>query len=133
MTARHAKKAADVLSAFDFMLPSPSWSAWRVFVKACFALPMDPIDLALFTACTGRTTAPRERARRVVALIGRRGGKTRVIAWLGSYLAAFVDYTRVLVPGETGVVAIMAPSKSQATICRNYIEAFSTRSLRCSR
>ena len=117
-------RAADVVAAFRLMLPSPSWAAWLVFVKAMLALLLDGAELDLFRRCTGRTTAPTERARRVVALIGRRGGKTRVVAWLGSYLAAFVDYSNVLAPGEVGVVAIMAPSKSQAGICRRYIEAF---------
>jgi len=125
VTVKRARaKAADLVAAFRLMLPSPSWSRWLAFIKTWAALPLDEQELAIYRACTGRLNPPTERARRVVALIGRRGGKTRVVAWLGAYLAAFVDHSKVLVPGEVGVVAIMAPSKAQAGICRRYIEAF---------
>src|SRR5688572_28411082 len=106
------------MKAFGLMLSASSWWAWGAFVKACFALPMDDRELALYRVCTGRTAPPTTRARRIVGLIGRRGGKSRVIAWLASYLGAFIDYSSVLAPGEVGVIAVMAPSKSQAAIIK---------------
>ena len=44
-----------------------TWSSWRTFLKALFALPMDAEDLELFTRCTGRTNAPTEVASRGLA------------------------------------------------------------------
>src|SRR5262245_55666801 len=103
------------------MLPSPSWWAWLGFVKTIDALPLDARELQLYRQCTGRTAPPSERARRIVAIVGRRAGKTRIIAWLASFIAAFIDHSAKLSPGETGLIAIMAPSKAQAGVCFGYI------------
>jgi hypothetical protein len=116
-----------VLKAFDLMMPSVSWDRWRVLIKSASGLPLDEHESAIFRACTGRMSPPNTGGRfisQLVAIIGRRGGKTRAIAWLAAYLAGFVDYSSVLVPGEVGVVVCMAPSKVQAGIAKSYIEAF---------
>jgi phage terminase large subunit-like protein len=53
-------------------------------------------------------------------VIGRRGGKSRAIAVLATYLAALVDYRAVLTRGETGMVMIIAPDTDQAAIIFDY-------------
>jgi hypothetical protein len=39
-----------------------TWDAWRVFLAALFALPMNADQLALFRQCTDRHEAPSEAA-----------------------------------------------------------------------
>jgi hypothetical protein len=124
MKAKTPAPSLDPLRAFDLMFPSPSWRAWRVFVQCVFGLPMTPAELQLYQAHTGRTTAPTSRVSRVALICGRRAGKTRVLAWLGAYLAAFCDYSHLLSPGETGVVMIVNPSRGQGRVCFNYLLAF---------
>src|SRR2546426_9292448 len=91
-----------------------SWAAWRACLKAIFGLPMTPAELAIFQACTGRTTAPTEQAREAWLAIGRRGGKSRIAALIAVFLAVFRDYSRILAPGERGTVAIIAADRRQA-------------------
>lgn len=117
-------KAPDPLAVFDAIFPAPSWASWRVFTKAFFGLPMTPAELKTYTACTSRHKAPTRRASRVAVICGRRAGKTRYFAWLGFYLAAFIDYAAVLSPGEVGVVMIVNPSRAQGRVCLGYLLAF---------
>jgi hypothetical protein len=56
--------------------------------------------------------------------MGRRGGKSRVMALVGVFLACFRTYTLAL--GERGVVMLLAADKRQACVLRRYIGAFIT-------
>jgi hypothetical protein len=103
---------------------SPTWAPWRVFLKALFALDMDGDDLRTFTACTGQTEAPTEPAREAWLTIGRRGGKSRVLACVAAYLACFKDWTPYLSAGERGYVLIVAADRRQARAIMNYLKAF---------
>ena len=91
-----------------------TWMAWRAFLAALFALPMDAAALALYTAHTGRQAAPTVPFREAALVIGRRGGKSRVLALLGVFLACFRDYAPHLAPGEVATVAIIAADRRQA-------------------
>jgi hypothetical protein len=35
-----------------------SWTSWKAFLRALFALPMDEAEIAFYQAHTGRTEAP---------------------------------------------------------------------------
>ena len=98
-----------------------SWEAWRSFVAALFGLPMDDGQLALFREHTGRQSAPTDAFREAALVIGRRGGKSRVLALIATYLAVGFDYTAKLPPGSKAMIAIMARDKSQAGIIFDYI------------
>jgi hypothetical protein len=53
-----------------------TWVAWFAFLKCMFGLRLDPDELAIFQACTGRS-APRPGGYLEATLvIGRRGGKS---------------------------------------------------------
>ena len=56
------------------------------------------------------------------AIIGRRGGKTRAIAVLASYIAALVDFSDVLAPGEWASLPILSHTVDQAQKCYSYID-----------
>ncbi len=99
---------------FEPHFRAESWGPWRVFLRALFALPMTADDLALFATCTGRTTAPVEAAREAVLVVGRRGGKSRILALVAVFLAAFRDYKPFLAAGEVATIAVLAANRSQA-------------------
>jgi phage terminase large subunit-like protein len=46
--------------------------------------------------------------------VGRRGGKSRILALIAVYLATFRDYRPYLAPGECATIVIMAANKAQA-------------------
>ena len=56
-----------------------TWRRWRVFLKALFALPMDADDLVIYQQCTGRTDPPTEPVTEAALVVGRRGGKSRIV------------------------------------------------------
>jgi hypothetical protein len=49
--------------------------------------------LALYQRHTGRMAPPSAPAREATLICGRRAGKSRVLALVATYLAAFRDYT----------------------------------------
>src|SRR5512136_2252928 len=86
---------------FGPLFPGTSWGAWRAFLSALFALPMDDDDtLGLYQQHTGRSSAPVRPFREAALVIGRRGGKSRTLALIAVYLAAFIDWGPYLAPGE---------------------------------
>jgi phage terminase large subunit-like protein len=51
----------------------------------------------------------------------RRGGKSRAIATLAVYLAAFCDHRNILAPGEVATLPILSASVSQSQTIFNYV------------
>jgi methylase of polypeptide subunit release factors len=88
---------------FGSVLAGPTWDAWRVLLIAIMGEPLNVEELATFALLTGRTASPAEPVEAFWAVIGRRGGKTRAIAVLASYLAGCVDHRNILGPGERGI------------------------------
>jgi hypothetical protein len=103
---------------------SETFGAWRVFLRALFGLPINPDDMPLFTACTGRTIAPTKRASEGYAIVSRRGRKTLMLSSTAAYLAAFQDWRGMLGPGERGVIHLIAADRRQARIAFRYVLAF---------
>ena len=67
-----------------------SWWAWRVFLSTVFALPLDAAGLAIYRRCTGRELCRRGVPVREAWLpVGRRGGKSRMVALVAVFLACF--------------------------------------------
>jgi hypothetical protein len=101
-----------------------SWLAWTAFIAAVFGLPMTDQQFAIYRECTGRTAPPTEAMREAVLVIGRRGGKSRILALIATWLACFHDYTPYLDDGELGVVQTIAADKDQAKTIIRYAKAF---------
>jgi hypothetical protein len=95
-----------------------------VFLKAAFGLNMTTEELAVFQTCTGRQIAPTDVARECFLVVGRRGGKSRVLALIAVYLAVFFDHSQHLAPGENGVVQVLAADRRQARVILKYVKAF---------
>ncbi len=91
-----------------------SWKAWKAALAALFALPMSDEALATYTACTGRVSAPTVPFAEAAFCVGRRGGKSRILALIAVYLATFRDYRPHLAPGEVATIAILAANRAQA-------------------
>ena len=102
-------------------LEGDSWRAWRAILLATMGERLTDEELATFRAVTGRETAPTERCEELVGIIGRRGGKSRAVSVLATYLACLIDYRDVLVPGERGLALCIAPDLKQAGIVHGYI------------
>jgi hypothetical protein len=98
----------------------PSWDRWRVFLRALFALPMGEADIAVFKEHTGRSTASTAPFREAALVVGRRGGKSRILALIATYLATMVDYTTHLDAGEIATVAVLAADRKQARTIMRY-------------
>ncbi len=107
-----------------FFKDPESWLAWRSFIAAAFGLPMDEQQLAIYRDCTGRTDPPTQQMRELVLVIGRRGGKSRILALIAVWLACFHDYRKYLDAGELGLVQVLAADKEQAKTILRYVKAF---------
>ena len=64
-----------------------------------------------------------QRVEELIAVVGRRGGKSRAIATLAAYIGGLCDHRAVLAPGERGVVLCIAPDQRQARITLDYATA----------
>jgi hypothetical protein len=91
-------------------------------LRAAFGLALSDDELALFASVAGGRAPPGQRVRELWAIVGRRGGKSRVAALIGVYLATCVEHR--LAAGERGMVLILAPSQDQARIVFGYCKAF---------
>ena len=109
---------ADIFGPF---FRGPSFDNWRVVLKAIFAEPMSPDELAVYTKYTGRTTAPEKPFTEAALVMGRRSGKTRFMALIATYLAAFRSYDRFLAPGELATVAVISQNRQQARQAMRFI------------
>lgn len=96
----------------------PSWAAWRAWLCAVLGLSMSDAEAAIFRACTGRATVPTQPAREAWNVVGRRGGKSRMAAFVAVLLAAFRRYR--LAPGERAVVLVISPGRAQSRVIFNY-------------
>jgi len=99
-----------------------SWTAWRGFLAALFALPMDDDQMALYRHHTARSAAPATAFKEAELVVGRRGGKSRVLALIATYLATFFDYAPYLAPGEMATCAVIAADRKQARSIFRYVK-----------
>jgi hypothetical protein len=101
-----------------------TWTAWFVFLKALFGLPMTKTDLALYRQCTGRETAPEQPFREAWVPTGVRSGKSFIAALVAVYLACFRDYRPHLAQGERAEILVIASDRTQAGVILRYVKGF---------
>ena len=114
-------EAMDDPALFRPHFRSSSWEAWRAFLAALFALPLSEGALDLYQRHTGRNNAPEAPFAEAALVVGRRGGKSRVLALIAVYLAAFRDYEPHLAPGEVATIAVIAADRRQARSIMRYV------------
>lgn len=108
-------------TAFKQLFQDASWDRWKVFLRALFALPMTDEQAEVFRQFTGRTTVPSVPFKEAALVIGRRGGKSRMMAWVATYLSLYRDYRPFLAPGEKATIAVIASDRKQARSIFRYI------------
>lgn len=104
-----------------------SWKAWRAFLAALFALPMGDDEAETYRRHTGREAPPEKPHDEAWLIIGRRGGKSFVMALIAVYLATFRDYRAHLQPGERATVMVIAADRRQARVILRYIDGLLSR------
>jgi hypothetical protein len=128
--SKRSGKAPDIITAIKHpqlfgSLPAfgslATWSAWLVWLKAVFALPMNDADLLVYRQSTGREAAPRTEPSEAFTIVGRRGGKSFISALTAVFVACFRQYRRYLNAGEQAVVLILARDRDQAKIIFRYV------------
>jgi hypothetical protein len=103
-----------------------TWAAWCVFLSALFCLPLEPAQSEVFRQCTGRTAPLAAGHVEAWLTVGRRGGKSIILALIAVYLAVFKSWSDRLVPGERGTVLVIAADRRQARVIFRYITALIT-------
>jgi hypothetical protein len=91
-----------------------TWDTWKAWLAALFALPMSDDQMVLFRRHTGRETAPTTAFTEAELIVGRRGGKSRVLSLVAVFLACFRNYTPFLAPGEVATIGIIASDRKQS-------------------
>ncbi|MCO6415136.1 hypothetical protein JYK14_02955 [Siccirubricoccus sp. KC 17139] len=116
-------EALDDKEIFASFFRETSWQPWRAFLKAWAGLgeTMSDEELEVFRKHTGRTTPPTVPFIESTLIVGRRAGKSRILATIAVYLAAFRDYEPHLAPGERATVAIIATDRRQARVIFRYV------------
>ncbi len=99
-----------------------TWQTWRCVLKAAFGLELNRQDARAFAAVAGSRAPPAKRVRELWAIVGRRGGKSRMAALIAVFLACFVKYR--LARGETGMILVLSASTEGARVVFNYARAF---------
>jgi hypothetical protein len=98
-----------------------TWTAWRTFLSALFGLPLTYDQLQLFKQFTGRSVAPTKALQEAWLVVGRRGGKSFILAVIAVFLACFKDWKPYLGPGEVGTIMIIAKDRAQARSIKRFI------------
>ena len=101
-----------------------TWNVWRVALKAAFGVALADQELETFRSIASERSPPPRRVKQFWAIVGRRGGKSRMAALICCYLATCIDHRSVLSPGEVGFVLCLAPTQRQASGVLNYCRAF---------
>ena len=91
-----------------------TWQTWRVVLKACFGLELNREEARAFASVAGSRAPPAQRIRELWAIVGRRGGKSKIAAALAVYFALFTNPR--LSMGEIGMVLVLAASRDQDAV-----------------
>ena len=116
------RDALDDPALLGNILRGKSWNAWRTLLIAAMGGALTTDERVIFQQLTGRDHEPLQRVEELVGVIGRRGGKSRAISALATYIAGLCHHPS-LVPGERGIVLCVAPDQEQAKIVLDYVEA----------
>jgi hypothetical protein len=107
---------------FGKVFANPTYWTWKVVAKLIDGIPLtEKREIELFIACTGRHVLPRGPVRRLVLLVGRRGGKDRFLSAIAVWRAALIcDWRKYSSAGEQNVVILLGADKRQGTILSKY-------------
>lgn len=105
------------------VLAGDSWATWKCLLIASMGEALTDREREVFKRITGGPDRePTTMVEEMAGIIGRRGGKTRAISVLATYIAGLCEHP-ALVRGERGVLLIIAPDQRQADIVLDHIDA----------
>jgi hypothetical protein len=119
-------RAMTDIALFGNVFVSPTYWTWKVIAKLIDGLPLtERREIELFRTCTGRSALPnrhdRRLMRRLILLVGRRGGKDRFLSAVAVWRAALcADWRKHISAGEQAVVILLGRDRKQANILRRY-------------
>jgi hypothetical protein len=132
-TVRAAKKAlakpaltiVDAIQDPQIFAPwfrdAQTWMAWFVVLKVMFGLPLDGAETDIFRRHTGRTNPAPGGYFDLSLIVGRRGGKSLILALTAAFLASFFEWKPFLTAGERGTIVIIAADRRQAATIFRYL------------
>jgi hypothetical protein len=103
------------------MFSGASWDGWRAILKVIVGAHLSDSDLAFYQQVTGRTSRPAGPFREMWFIVGRRAGKSIIVALQTVYQTCCKTYT--LAAGEIGVFVVLSATKYQARVIFSYIVA----------
>ncbi len=116
------KTVREVLDGpFSEWMGNGDWTPWYAFLMALRGEAMTRDERRIFKQCTGRETPPKTPFTEAWVAVGRKGRKSATAAMLAVYLAVYCKWD--IAPGETVRVLVMALTKDQARIVRDFCEA----------
>jgi hypothetical protein len=121
------RKALADKNLLGHALEGDSWKSWRILLTAAMGEPLTEAERTVFTELTGRDREPNQRVDQLVGVIGRRGGKSRAMSVLAAYIAGLCSH-EALVPGERGILLVVALDQKVAKIVLDYTQAVFERS-----
>ena len=103
--------------------PIESWDAWQTILKAADGEPLTDDEAAFFASVSGGRSPPLGApVKELIAVIGRRSGKTRIAAAIACYEALFREHK--LAAGEQGAIVCLSPTQPQARLILEYARGF---------
>lgn len=103
---------------FSEWLGPHDWEPWRAFLSALFGERLSKKHRKIYQACTGRKDQRLEPYREAWCIAGRRARKSAIAAVIAVYLGVYGQWQRA--KGETVRILVIAVSKNQAAIIKNY-------------
>ena len=97
------------------------WTPWFAFLAALRGERMTRDERKFYRQCTRRNDRPRQPFNEAWVVAGRRARKSAIAACLGVYFAVYGEWPRA--KGETVRCLVIAVSKEQAKIVRDYCQA----------
>jgi hypothetical protein len=104
-----------------YAMSGSSWYGWRVLLIAAAGEELTDAERREFTRLTGRDREPGQMVRELVAIFGRRAGKSLAMAVFICWVAGLCDHRSVLAPGEVGVALLISRDQRISKIILNYI------------
>jgi hypothetical protein len=115
----------DAEIGFGRWFDGPSWDAWRVILRAAYALPLSQQELMTFGELAGGRSPPTKRVRELYVVGGRRGGKDSVASLLAVFAATIEEaHAGRLRPGEKALVQLLAVDREQSKIVLGFIRSY---------
>jgi hypothetical protein len=116
-------RAMEDPKVFGGVFASPSFWTWKMVARLIDGLPLtEPREIALFEEITCRVYNRQARRawRRLIILVGRRGGKDRFMSAVACWRALSQNWKMYASAGEGSVVILIGADKKQANILSKY-------------